>query len=135
MKNKPIEKLRELVKALSKLPPGQQTGLMELFDSGGASHGATEAASAQAKAQGMSDMPTAVEVDALVDEIRPLLAGKNPALQGAVLADLLAIYICGHRHHDEKKAAKIREHFLLMHIEAVRQLIEVNAKILAEPER
>ncbi|WP_166304372.1 hypothetical protein [Bradyrhizobium sp. 2S1] len=34
--------------------------------------------------------------DELVDAIRPLLAGKNPEVQGATIAQLLAIFIAGH---------------------------------------
>jgi hypothetical protein len=37
------------------------------------------------------------EVAPIVDQIKPILAGKDDALQGAVLANLLAIWISGHR--------------------------------------
>jgi hypothetical protein len=61
--------------------------------------------------------PSTHEVEALVNEIRPLLAGKGPAVQGAVLADLLAMFIAGHRD------AELRDEILQLHIEAVRHLI------------
>lgn len=35
--------------------------------------------------------------DEIVERIRPLLANKDPALQGMVLADLLAVWVAGHR--------------------------------------
>lgn len=35
-------------------------------------------------------------VDNLVDRIKPILANHAPDLQGAVIADLFAIYIAGH---------------------------------------
>jgi hypothetical protein len=37
------------------------------------------------------------EVAPIPDQIKPIVAGKDDALQGAVLADLLAIWIAGHR--------------------------------------
>lgn len=35
------------------------------------------------------------KIDFLVDQIKPILAGHHPGLQGAVIADLLAMYIAG----------------------------------------
>lgn len=37
------------------------------------------------------------EIDATVAKIRPLLAGKEPAIQGAVIGELMAIWVAGHR--------------------------------------
>jgi hypothetical protein len=34
--------------------------------------------------------------DRIIDQIRPLLAGHNPATQGAVIAELLGIFLGGH---------------------------------------
>jgi hypothetical protein len=34
--------------------------------------------------------------DRIIEQIRPLLAGHNPATQGAVVAELLAIFLGGH---------------------------------------
>lgn len=39
-------------------------------------------------------------VDILVDRIRPILAGHMPDIQGAVIADLLAIFLAGHTTED-----------------------------------
>ena len=36
------------------------------------------------------------ESDALVEQIRPILAGQSPELTGATIAQLLAIFIAGH---------------------------------------
>ncbi len=36
------------------------------------------------------------EVGALIDEIKLLLRGKGPALQGSALCDLVAMYFAGH---------------------------------------
>ena len=45
-----------------------------------------------------------------------LLAGHDPAWQSAVLADLLSLWVAGHR-------PDVREDVLAMHIELVRKLI------------
>lgn len=36
-----------------------------------------------------------VRVNALVETIRPLLAGEEPEIQGAVLSELMAIWLAG----------------------------------------
>lgn len=48
--------------------------------------------------------------------IRPLLAGHSPQIQGAVLADLLSVFIAGHH-------PSLREEILALHIETVRALV------------
>ena len=74
----------------------------------------------------MTRSDQAHEVEAIVEAIRPMLAGKTPEVQGAVLADLLAIFLAG--HHPE-----LREQLLTMHIEGVRKLIAPNeAAIFAQ---
>jgi hypothetical protein len=57
------------------------------------------------------------------ERVKPLLAGHPPEVQGAVLADLLAIWLVGH-------APALREQMLALHIEMVRELIEPNEKIM-----
>lgn len=77
----------------------------------------------------------AAEVERIVEQIRPLLfpllAGKPPEIQGAVLADLTAIWLAGHFHvHDPSATAELRELLLKHHIAAVRELIPANARAL-----
>jgi hypothetical protein len=65
----------------------------------------------------------------LSQRIALLLAGKRPEIQGAALADLLAIYLAGHRVEGDPAATnRLREELLAMHVEQVRQLIEPNAR-------
>lgn len=52
----------------------------------------------------------------LVAKLKPHIAGCDPSVQGAALAELLAIFLAG--HHPE-----LRGEILRMHIEAVRGLI------------
>lgn len=67
--------------------------------------------------------PDPARVDALVERIRPILAGNHPAVQGAVLADLLAIWLAGH-------PAELRHELLTMHDATVRKLIPVNVEAI-----
>jgi hypothetical protein len=90
----------------------------------------------------MSDQDYAAlvrEVAPIVDQIKPILAGKDDALQGAVLADLLAIWISGHRVLAEgdvtpERAARemhrLQNGLLNFHMKQVRHLIPVNNKII-----
>jgi hypothetical protein len=58
------------------------------------------------------------DFDALIHAIGPLLRGKGPDLQRAVLADLVARWIVG--HHPSRRAQ-----LLALHVQAVRDLIEL----------
>lgn len=75
----------------------------------------------------MSDTDLA-KVASIVKRMRLLLAGLPPHVQGAVLADLLAIWLAGHRIEDDPaETTALREKLLTMHLEMVRQLIPPNA--------
>jgi hypothetical protein len=63
------------------------------------------------------------DVGDLVDEIRPFLAGHSPAMQGAALADLVAIWIAGHH-------PSLRQAMFDMHVQAVPGLVEINDKLM-----
>jgi hypothetical protein len=72
-----------------------------------------------------------VEVPRIVEQIKPALAGLPPEVQGAILADLLAIWLAGHHVEGDADATrKMRAELLAEHCTAVRQLTTVNAKIL-----
>jgi hypothetical protein len=72
------------------------------------------------------------QVMRLVNVIRPLLAGEPPSIQGAVIADLLAIWLAGHFAGDNDATAMMREKMLAALIATARQLVQVNeAEILA----
>lgn len=60
----------------------------------------------------------------LVERIKPILAGQDPREQGAALAELLSLWLAGHR------PPELREALLTHHIEAVRALMAVNARAL-----
>ena len=67
----------------------------------------------------------------LVQRIRPLLAHRPSQTQGAVLADLLAIWLAGHIvQGDPAETAKLREDMLATHLEFVRLLIPVNSRAI-----
>lgn len=69
------------------------------------------------------------EQAALVAQIRPILAGHDPGVQGAVLGELVALYLVGHR-------PDIRDEMLTLHAELVRALIPIaEREVFAERER
>ena len=63
--------------------------------------------------------------EAIVEAIRPLLAGHPPEVQGAVLADLLAMFLAGHH-------PTLRDEILTLHVDAVRQLVKPNEAAIIE---
>jgi len=79
----------------------------------------------------MIDRERSAEVIALVALIRPLLAGKSPPVQGAVLADLLAIWLAGHHVPGNPAATQSqRAELLAQQLKAVAQLVPVNAHLI-----
>lgn len=65
-------------------------------------------------------------VNQTVEAIRPLLAGKPPMVQGAILADLVAMHIAGYQ--DEAMHAPL----LVGLMATARRLIPINATIIRE---
>jgi hypothetical protein len=71
------------------------------------------------------------QVGELVERVRPLLAGQDPPVVGAALADLLAIWVAGHIVTDDPKATDmLRAVLLANHFRAVSGLVPINASIL-----
>jgi hypothetical protein len=59
--------------------------------------------------------------------IKPLLAGKEPQVQSAVLAELLSIWLAGHFvEGDAEQTRELRSELLANHCMLVRQLVMVN---------
>ena len=72
----------------------------------------------------MSDTRKLLETaQRLVNEIGPMLHGKGPDVQGAVLADLASMWLAGH-------SPAIREEVMKMHFQAIRDLIPESEKQL-----
>jgi len=68
-------------------------------------------------------------VEALVKQLRPVLAGHPPEVQSGAIADCLATFLAGHVvRGDPKGTKKLRERILSAVIVAVHKLIEPNAK-------
>jgi len=68
---------------------------------------------------------------ALVGQIRPILAGQPPEVQGAVIADLLAIWLAGHHVAGDPDATReLRGDLLANHLLHVEQLVSVNAHLI-----
>jgi hypothetical protein len=72
-------------------------------------------------------------VEVLFNRVRPLFAGQPPGVTGAVLADLLAVWLAGHSSgHGPTASRRIREELLAAHIKLVRELIPVNEEIIRD---
>ena len=69
---------------------------------------------------------------ALVAAIRPYLAGHGPELQSSVLADLVAIWLCGHQGGTEDELMEARAELLCQFLKLVMELVPVNERILRE---
>ena len=64
------------------------------------------------------------QVDALLDRIAPILAGQPLEMQNAVVSDLAALWIAGHRVcGDRAEGDRTREELLELHAEHVRELV------------
>ena len=64
------------------------------------------------------------QVDRLLDRIAQILAGESLEMQGAVVADLAALWIAGHRvRGDRAEGDRAREELLELHAQHVRELI------------
>ena len=69
------------------------------------------------------------EVWEIIEKVGPMLKGRSAGIQGAVLADLLAMWLAGHwveRSVEETRA--LRERILRMHVEKVWEMVEVDGK-------
>lgn len=62
-----------------------------------------------------------IQVDAVVDAIKPLLHGRGPTIQGLVLSELVAIFLGG---FVEEGA---RESMTQLHIDTVRSFLRADA--------
>jgi len=70
-------------------------------------------------------------ITAVVEQIKPLLANRQPEFQGAVLLDLLAIWLAGHYVAGDPDATrKLRAEMLEAHLVMLDDLVAVNAKII-----
>ena len=69
-----------------------------------------------------------------VEMIEPILAGRKPEIQGAILADLLAMWLAGHYVADDAVATRtMRAEMLAGHLLGVEELVTINAKMLGVP--
>jgi hypothetical protein len=70
-------------------------------------------------------------VGRLVRLIGPILKGHPAPIQGAVLADLLAIWLAGHVIEDDPaQTDRLRNSILKMHMGKVRELIPLCAEAI-----
>lgn len=72
---------------------------------------------------GIHGMAHSMEVLALVEQVKPLFAGKSPELQGAAIVELTSLWLAGH-------PKDVREDLLEINNAAIRGLTQVNARML-----
>jgi hypothetical protein len=71
------------------------------------------------------------ESGAIVEQVRPILAGHSPEVVGAALADLFATLLAG--HFDDRgpaETAELREEIMASWIETARKLIAPNEQMI-----
>jgi hypothetical protein len=74
----------------------------------------------------MSDQLIKRVVD-IVEQIGPLLSGQGPGVQGAVLADLTAMWLASHIvPGDEPASLNARRQIFQVHVEHIWELVRVN---------
>lgn len=74
---------------------------------------------------------TATEIITLSELIGSLFIGRSSAVHGAVLTDLVAVWLARHVMPSNPPAtAKLRNDLLNAHIQAVRRLVPVNAEAM-----
>ncbi len=69
---------------------------------------------------------SAEEVLEIVERVKPLLGGQPPEVQGAVLAQLLSLWLAGHY----QVGPEVQERLLAHHIAMVRRLTSVDVEVL-----
>jgi hypothetical protein len=80
------------------------------------------------------------EADAVIEQIRPLLAGHGPMVQSVVLSDLVSAWIAGHLAHkhgevDAPETKRLREDILTHFAELIRQLIPMHHARIMEGQK
>jgi hypothetical protein len=74
--------------------------------------------------------PETIRADEVVRRIRPILQGEGPEVQGAVLVELLAIYLAG---HIGPGAEEMRKWQIETMLDSVRELVPLfEARIIEQ---
>jgi hypothetical protein len=74
------------------------------------------------------------EIERIVGMICPILHGNPPQIQGAVLADLFAMWLAGHFDGDGH-TAELREQLITDWLATARKLVEPNERTILERTR
>jgi hemerythrin len=74
-------------------------------------------------------MIAVIKIEAIVDAVRPIIAGHDSTVQSAALADLLSMWLAGHFVEGDRKATdRLRRRLLRAHIALVRELLPANER-------
>lgn len=81
----------------------------------------------------MNKNKTILRILELADQITPILAGETPAMQSAVLAELLTIWLAGHcTDTGEEQNMKLRSELLAQFCVLVMELTELRSEMLCD---
>jgi hypothetical protein len=69
--------------------------------------------------------PIRIEAESLCEEIKRLLASREPDVVGIVLSELVAIFIAGH-------APALRKEMLDLHVGLVREIVPIMIETMIE---
>jgi hypothetical protein len=85
--------------------------------------------------QRASEVEDCEQIAALVAAIAPLFKGKSAGVQGAALADLLAMWLAGHVYPGEPgRTGRRHDEMIEAHLKTVRALIPLNYALQSEPQ-
>jgi hypothetical protein len=83
----------------------------------------------------MNDQARARAADDLFHRIRPSLGGYSPDMQGAVLAQLVALWLAGHVSDDAAEQDAVREQLLDQLVDTIQRLTPVMYEQHVRPAR
>jgi hypothetical protein len=83
----------------------------------------------------MNERDRAIAADTLFQRIRPLFAGYEPEMQGAVLAQLVALWLAGFVSDDAAHEDAARAELLEDLVGTIQQLIPVMYQLHVRPQR
>lgn len=79
----------------------------------------------------MTARDRAHDVEAIIDRVRPILAGNPAEVVGGALADLFSMWLAGHFDAAGRtETAALREALITQWLETVRKLIEPNEQMI-----
>lgn len=61
------------------------------------------------------------EIEDAINQIRPLMRGRDPFIQGAIIGAMMGTWMHGHRHGNREQTRKLREDIAQQTVEMARK--------------